>query len=156
MTRGKVAAVLLAVHALVWLPPGQGAPAPFPRRVAHKPPEQRLLGNWKVVRTDVSGKHFALLVSAGQRWRIDAGRITVRYADGSRDEITYQLDVSRRPRWLDLTFVSERLKGLTFYGIYDLAGDELKICYSRGRPKAIPRFLDEHHRGVTLLVLKRE
>lgn len=64
----------------------------------------------------------------------------------------YEVDASRKPKWIDLTS-----GGRTALGIYELRGDELKICYPEGRPgeRATAFESKEESANDVLIVLRR-
>jgi uncharacterized protein (TIGR03067 family) len=162
-----LAACLLGVGT-TWLgPDGPGlvqatarAPAPFRARRPAPPKGDRelILGAWKVVRADANGKHQPRDVSTEQRWTITRERITIDHGDGEKGEVEYKLDPAVRPRAVDLTFNGAPWRGTTFHGIYELKGNQLKVCYTRavGRRPTTFSVNGEADRGSVLLVLQRE
>ena len=67
------------------------------------------------------------------------------------------LDASKKPKHMDWMHQDGILKDKTWQGIYELNGDELKICYAEAdREKARPaEFATAQDSGLLLLKLKR-
>src|SRR5262249_38137075 len=95
-------------------------------------------------------------------WTFADGKIVVRQLDGHRDEWTFKLDVAPAPRAIDLRATSGVRTGSNSVGIYELKGNQLRVCLSWGVPQKRPgQFnsfgdgdLDED-RGRRLFVLER-
>jgi len=52
---------------------------------------------------------------------------------------THKLDTTKSPKTIDITDTEGPFKGKTVKGIYELKGDEFRICYSlpgKDRPKS--------------------
>ena len=73
-------------------------------------------------------------------------------ADGKTlNEVTYKLDVSKTPKWIDLTVGGEKQAG-----IFELKGDDLKICSNeKSGGKRPTRFESKPDSEHFLLVFKR-
>jgi uncharacterized protein (TIGR03067 family) len=66
---------------------------------------------------------------------IRGGRVT-ETAGGQVQESVLKVDPSAEPKAVDCTVVSGMNMGVTYLGIYDFQGDELRLCYAwRGRPR---------------------
>jgi uncharacterized protein (TIGR03067 family) len=50
---------------------------------------------------------------------------------GIERSASYRIDPSHDPRWIDITVQGGPRNGKTFYGIYELEGDSLRLCLSR-------------------------
>ena len=66
---------------------------------------------------------------------------------------TFKLDVTTKPKSMDVTFEEGPLKGKTMPAIYLLEGDELKICGGGERPA---EFVSAQGTGTVLFTYKRE
>src|SRR5262249_50937730 len=114
---------------------------------------QRILGAWEVVRVSANGKHLAHEVRSPQVWMVTRSLVTIRYQDGTEDTFAYDLDSARNPRAIDLLPVGP-LARWAFQGVYELEGDRLKVCRSRGsRPARLHEGAVQ--RGQILFFLKR-
>jgi uncharacterized protein (TIGR03067 family) len=119
------------------------APAPI------RPPiddRQAILGEWLLVSFSVRGdKPEECLVTV---WKFTK----THYEPGSKPKDTYTLDPKKIPKRIDFTYDGEIGKE-TMLGIYELKGDELKICVADDattRPKKC-----ERTPGCIFLILKR-
>jgi uncharacterized protein (TIGR03067 family) len=134
------------------------APAPLliRRPPPPKPDQELLLGVWKVVKGDASGKHLPRDVSTLQRWTFTRGLLTIDYGDGEPGKVSYKLDPAARPRAVDLKFNEGLWRGSTFHGIYLLTGNRLKVCYTRAVGRRPPDFdQSREDRGTVWLELER-
>jgi uncharacterized protein (TIGR03067 family) len=148
-----VHALLLLAAALPACPAAlPAAPAPVPKE---KPKQdgKGIQGTWRVVRVEANGKHLHHEVSDGQLWVITKDRLTVRYADGNVESFAYALDPAHKPKAIDLRPAAPATRS-SFRGVYELKGDRLNVCRSRGRR---PTGLTEGgvERGQVLFVLER-
>jgi uncharacterized protein (TIGR03067 family) len=72
---------------------------------------------------------------------------------GKEEEGTFKVDPKKSPKQLDVT-----TKNKTLHGIYDVKGDELKLCFENGgnpenRPK---KFATNKEEELVLIVFKRQ
>ena len=110
----------------------------------------KIQGAWKVVSWELGGEpappNGARLVFTDQTGRLEA-------PDGAY-LMTFELDPSRDPKTMDLVLMW--MGSAPAKGIYELKGDELRICYSWGwlpRPTA---FTTRPGAREMLYVLRRE
>jgi RNA polymerase sigma factor (sigma-70 family) len=74
----------------------------------------------------------------------------------SRPEWTIKLDPSKKPKAVDATVLTGPLKGKTRLGIYQIEGDELKLCLPRPDVKERPtEFKATEGSQLELITLKR-
>lgn len=115
----------------------------------------RLKGAWRVVSVTENGTGKS---SEDVRFRFNDNVLTVtdkageplKGPDGKPVARRFVLDLAKSPKSIDLT-LSSRFQTL---GIYDLSGDELKLCTAE---PGTPRPTEFKGRaGVALIVLKRE
>jgi uncharacterized protein (TIGR03067 family) len=113
-------------------------------------------GTWRFVSMNIQGmkvpeeqlKKFPKMVIHGKQFTLPEGDTTFRG--------TFKVDVSTKPKQIDVTFTSGPEKGKTCLGIYELEGDTYKVCMGlvgKPRPKA---FVAKAGSGHVLEVLKRE
>jgi uncharacterized protein (TIGR03067 family) len=69
---------------------------------------------------------------------------------------TFKVDVSKKPKTIDITFTEGPEKGKTFKGIYELEGDTYKVCLDPKGKDRPTKFETKKGTGVVLEVLKRE
>jgi uncharacterized protein (TIGR03067 family) len=114
--------------ALVLLLASGCAPAPVPDAEA-------LLGEWAVVDFRAPGGSEDR-AQFRNRARVTAETWSQVFTDGRYEDFEYALDPAREPKHLDLTFTDATGKRLTVRAIYELTGDELRVCL--GSPPVVP------------------
>jgi uncharacterized protein (TIGR03067 family) len=102
--------------------------------------DDALDGRWEVVeltRGDVAGKILpsedvtGIIVFTGDRFRFTLE--SFQFSD-PQASATVTLDASQTPKQMDLTFTAGPDAGKTAKGVYELAGDTLKICVPAAAP----------------------
>lgn len=90
-----------------------------------------LKGSWKAVRAERNGKPAPDL--KGHELTFAGNRFTIRSKEGKLlYEGTYRTDASKNPATIDFLHTKGDADGKTWQGIYELAGDTLKICDNAG------------------------
>ena len=117
-----------------------------------------LAGTWKVVRAEVDGKD--VLDGSPLEFRAVFTAETIKIEAGTPDpkqepQFTYKTDSSTSPKIIDLAGAGPQ-KGMTFEGIYEVSGGELKVCFraAAGVKERPTEFTSKD--GMVLLVLKRQ
>jgi uncharacterized protein (TIGR03067 family) len=114
---------------------------------------EKIQGTWKVVSAEDSGRKAPDEAVKTIKLVITKDKIAYKFGDDKMTEMTYKLDATKKPRWIDLT------KGdKTTLGIYQLEGDNLKICFPEGGKKERSTAFESKPDSANdvLLVLKRE
>jgi uncharacterized protein (TIGR03067 family) len=128
------------------------APAPEPGpKGAIKKEWKRLNGTWEMVRVVVDGKEQQEEVTV----TLKDAKYTAQVGDEVVDEGTFKLDPTTTPKSLDITPTSGPEKGKTSLGLYEVKGDNLRICFApegKSRPKA---FESKEGSGDILVTYKR-
>jgi uncharacterized protein (TIGR03067 family) len=83
---------------------------------------KKLEGSWDVLAIEAGGKEAPKEKGAPEKLTIKDGKLT-----GLGPEIRLATDATKKPKWLSMTFTREG-KDATVNAIYELNGDELKIC----------------------------
>jgi RNA polymerase sigma factor (sigma-70 family) len=122
---------------------------------------EKLQGIWQVVAYDSAGKPLG---GAGRPDRLVFAKDKIIFQAAMIDdvEVTYRLDLTKKPKQLDMTITLDG-KDVTLPGIYHLEGDTLKICFHTvfdgkepgDRPKEFATTADTLP-GVILTTLKRK
>lgn len=120
-------------------------------------------GTWKVVFLQEGGKKEpppppAAFEQLGMRIIITKDKYTVKLKDLTDAKI-YEIDPAKKPRWFDLAGVvapgGNRIG--PNLGIYELKGDDLKICFGKSGQGRPTKFDPNEDPAVDVsLVLKRE
>jgi uncharacterized protein (TIGR03067 family) len=116
-----------------------------------------LEGVWIGQSMEVDGKAMPAEVAAKMTFKFQGNKlfITGNTKDGREDEGTFKADSKKSPKQID---VSPRKDDKTVAGIYEIKGDELKICLrhsssAEGRPT---EFATKADAKLILLVLKKK
>ena len=126
------------------------------------PEIRKLLGNWQVVSwADETGeqvppeelKHFKFL--------FDGDRLTMRkFQDDQGTQCQFRIDATKEPKWIDLGMPTLTEGSTILEGIYNLAGDDLNLCFTSGLVNGVapPRpseFKTKPNQKYAVLLLKR-
>jgi RNA polymerase sigma-70 factor (ECF subfamily) len=152
MTRLAVAAVLVAVGGvagllyLVAAPPGGGD---------GRSDKDKLQGTWGVVAATIRGVDDGPEIEAMKKdFELDfrGDKVTIKL------EADYKLDPTTSPKQIDLfpSYGPAKEQNQVIHGIYELTGDELKLCISGPGEERPTKFASEKGSKVMLLMLKRK
>lgn len=116
---------------------------------AAKEDSDKLQGVW--IGTEVDTKDAS---KTAVRIEFKADKITITAKDRPPSPATYTLDPKKTPATIDM-IIKDGDKGAEMLGIYDVKGDNLKLCFSAtiaaARPKAF-----EANEDTILITLKRQ
>lgn len=110
-----------------------------------------LQGDWKVVSMNHNGRELPDV--GGYGIAFDGANVTIKQPNGNSTGKCTFLDPAKAPKEIDLT---PDAGGKKLLGIYELKGDELKLCLAladAGRPS---EFESKEGSNRRLVVLKRE
>jgi uncharacterized protein (TIGR03067 family) len=113
-----------ALLALVALTSGPAADAATKDREA-------VQGTWTVVEAEQDGEPLDRI--KGNTLVIDGDKFTIK-TKTSDLKGTFELHPGIMPKGMDLTHTQGAVEGRTWYAIYSLDGDDLKICYADPNP----------------------
>jgi uncharacterized protein (TIGR03067 family) len=85
-------------------------------------------GTWKPLSAELAGEKFPQNVLDTMKLVVNDGKYTVEVG-GKSDEGTVTIDPARSPKAMDIKGTNGPNKGKTFLVIYELKGDELRVCY---------------------------
>ncbi len=119
---------------------------------AADPTDQHPLeGAWIVVSGQTNGKAEDDMIDT--KVIFQGNKLTIqRSATGETDKATFTIDPKASPATIDIKGGDE---GTTVPGIYELSGDQLKICFRKGEGDRPAEFDSKPNSHVQLLVLKR-
>jgi uncharacterized protein (TIGR03067 family) len=112
-----------------------------------------LAGAWKVTSAVARGQERGQL--KGTLYTFKDGKLTRKSSRGER-KMTYTLDASKKPGTIDMTAVGGDRDGMKIKGIFEVKGDELKLCVSFLPDAERPKQFSGDEEGQALLTLKRE
>lgn len=116
---------------------------------------QTLQGTWNFVALEVDGAQIPEGMLNGSNITIKGDNFKS-ISGGVTYEGTIKIDASKTPKTLDLIFTEGPEKGKTAPGIYELGGDNWKICLSLGASSRPTEFATKPGTGHALETLKRE
>jgi uncharacterized protein (TIGR03067 family) len=115
----------------------------------------RFEGTWRFTFFEIEGTRLPEDASKNTRLILEGRHFTLR-GDATALKGTYKVDLSKKPKQIDVTFADGPDKGKTVHGIYELDGDTYRVCMGlpgKSRPTA---FESKPGSGHVLEVLKRE
>ena len=83
---------------------------------------KKLEGDWNIVGMEANGMAVPAGKGTPEKLTIKDGKMT-----GFGPEVKLSTDATKKPKWLNMTFSREG-KDATVNAIYEVDGDELKIC----------------------------
>jgi uncharacterized protein (TIGR03067 family) len=117
---------------------------------------KRLQGTWQVVSATSKGEKVPAEDIAELELVIDGDKISVREKGKVQERMMFKIDPAKRPRAIDFTHTDGPKKDKVDHAIYQLDGDNLKICVNEesggARPTAFASSAGSSH---SLIVLKR-
>jgi uncharacterized protein (TIGR03067 family) len=109
-----------------------GASAAEGAKAAVKAELKKLVGTWKVQAVESDGRTARDEDIKGLRYVIGAdGKWELRKDDQTQARGTFTIDPTKKPKTIDFKIeesISEQAKGKMSLGIYELDGDNLKVC----------------------------
>ncbi|HVS40312.1 MAG TPA: TIGR03067 domain-containing protein [Gemmataceae bacterium] len=122
---------------------------------ADDPPkgDKDLDGTWEMASIMQNGKD-ALTPPDKMLVTIKGGTVTVKIGDETHTA-TISVDASKTPKTLDLTFGDGPNKGKTAKAVYEIKGDELKICHGEPDAERPKELAAKEGSDLTLATLKR-
>ncbi len=85
-------------------------------------------GIWKPLSAELAGKKYPQKVLDTMKLVVKDGKYTVEVG-GQNDEGTVTYDPAKSPKTMDIKGTKGPNKGRTFLVIYELKGDEMRVCY---------------------------
>ena len=142
-------ATVVLIAALVW-----SAAATNPELIQEE--KQNLQGTWKVVFAESRGEVAPQKEIDGMEIIFAGDTIQVREKGKVQERFKFKLDPTMTPRAIDFTFTEGKKKGRTDRGIYQIEGNNLKICIEENKDAPRPRdFATKEGSDLSLVVLKR-
>lgn len=113
---------------------------------------KKLQGTWQVVKGFTGGREVPKEVADDSKFTFEGEVLSF---ESSRDKNTakIKIELTKSPRTLDAEVIDGADAGKKRLAIYELAGDTLKICWTRGENR--PEKLDGSRNDVIYVELKR-
>jgi uncharacterized protein (TIGR03067 family) len=119
---------------------------------------ERLQGKWEFVSLVYNGKDFFADGKARFDFVIKGDHVTVEGNDAVRKEyatLRLKPDPQTTPHCLDIVVTGGAQKDAVIEGIYELKGDELRICAKIGAKERPTEFASPEGASIVLAVLKK-
>jgi uncharacterized protein (TIGR03067 family) len=117
--------------------------------------EDPLQGTWSLVSLEVNGEALPVEKIKDSRLSIQGDVYTFRLGE-MRLALTYQADLSKEPKTLDMTVTEGPMKGKTYHAIFTFENGNLKICRNLEPDRERPtRFGSRPDSGLMVIVWKR-
>jgi uncharacterized protein (TIGR03067 family) len=118
---------------------------------------EKLQGTWVTQKMEFNGE------DVGEKFKLSfvfkGDDVTVEGNDEVKKEyakLKFKLDPSTTPRCVDITITAGTQKDAVIEGIYELKGDELRICAKIGGKERPAKFESPAGETMVLMTLKRE
>ncbi len=112
-------------------------------------------GTWQIVSLEVDGMKLPAETIKDSRLIIKGKEFTMKEKIATYKG-TFTIDAGKKPKTIDLKFTEGPEKGNTSYGIYELDGDDFKLCLTITAKDRPAEFATKAKSGLGLEVLKRE
>ncbi len=135
--------------------------ADTPKDDAVKSETAKLQGTWRVLSADRDGTKAPDDEIKKTTLVFKGDKLTAHRTENATKpeekiyEMSYTLDPTKNPKWIDVTYTSGERKGESSQGIYEFKDDTLRICMSRGTSRPMD-FETKPESQRHLIVLKRE
>lgn len=103
-----------------------------PRKDAIAKDRKALQGAWRVVELKADGQKIPLKKDQSIRFIFTDDKLSIEEGGKLSDEATYAIDPSVTPKHIDTTGTKGARKDVTYAGIYEIKGDELRYCDAKG------------------------
>lgn len=114
----------------------------------------KLQGPWKLTALENDGKKLPEDAVKAMRLSFKGDRLVLK-EENKEEEGVYKLDPTKKPKAMDLA-VKIGDKTDTVRLIYDLTGDDLKLCGGKAGKDRPTEFAAKTGSGLILMILKRE
>jgi len=117
---------------------------------------ERFQGTWMLESLEIGGMKMDTKMFKDVRLILEGDKFT--HKEGKEPAHgTFKVDVSKKPKTIDITFTDGPEKGNTILGIYELDGDSYKLCIDVAKKDVRPtKFESKKGTMLVLEVLKRE
>ena len=115
----------------------------------------KLEGTWQVVSLEVDGMMIPKETIKNSKLIIKSKEFTMK-ENIATYKGTFSIDPSKKPKTIDIKFTEGPENGNTSLGIYELDGDDLKLCLSVTTKERPTEFSAKPKSGHGFEVLKRE
>jgi uncharacterized protein (TIGR03067 family) len=116
---------------------------------------KKLTGTWQLVNGELAGNKFPEEAAKSTKLVIADSTYVVTVGEG-KDEGTVRVMPAESPKAMDISGTNGPNKGRTFLAIYELDGDNLKVCYDLAGKKRPTEFKTQAGGKLFLAIYKRQ
>jgi uncharacterized protein (TIGR03067 family) len=112
-------------------------------------------GTWRPLSAEFAGEKWPQKVLDTMKLTMEDGKYSVEVG-GRSDEGTVTCDPAKSPRAMDIKGTNGPNKGKTFLVIYELKGDELRVCYDLSGQSRPTEFATKARTQLFLVTYRKE
>jgi uncharacterized protein (TIGR03067 family) len=112
-------------------------------------------GTWTGVSATVNGEEVPAEELKKIHVTVEAGQYTVKLEDNVVEKGNFTIDPGKKPKQMDIKATEGQNQGKTFHGIYQLEGDDMKVCFVESDKDRPTDFTADKDSGRVLHVYKR-
>jgi uncharacterized protein (TIGR03067 family) len=112
-------------------------------------------GTWKPLSAELAGEKWPQKILDTMKLTMKGDKYTVEVG-GRNDEGTVTLDPAKSPKTMDIKGTNGPNKGKTFLVIYELKGDELRVCYDLSGKSRPTEFATKADTQLFLVTYRKE
>jgi uncharacterized protein (TIGR03067 family) len=113
----------------------------------------RLQGTWDFTSLEIDGQKMPQQMLTGSKIEIAGNKFTTTTGDAVYRG-TFKIDASQKPKTIDMTFTEGPEKGNAALGIYELEGENWKLCLTIANKERPKEFATKPNSGLALETLK--
>jgi uncharacterized protein (TIGR03067 family) len=114
----------------------------------------KLKGTWSVVSAETNGEKVPDLETKDIKMVFDGDKFIPKKGEQGKPA-TFVLDPTKKPKTIDIIIPEGNEQGQAMQGIYELNGDDLKLCFNRPGKERPTEFAGKAKETV-LMLLKRD
>jgi len=114
-----------------------------------KKEQEKLQGSWSVVAAEKDGAADDGIKN--DKVVIAGDKLTIKKSGGDEEPVTFTIDPAKKPKTLDINS-----KGQMILAIYELEGDNLKLCFSRPGSERPTELATKAGSNRMMVTLKRD
>ncbi|HEY1859096.1 MAG TPA: TIGR03067 domain-containing protein [Gemmataceae bacterium] len=112
-------------------------------------------GGWQPVTLKANGQEVPAEDLKKVHVAVEGGQYTVKVEDNVVEKGAFTVDPGKKPKQIDMKATEGQNQGKSFHGIYELEGDDLKVCFAEADKDRPKEYAAEKDSGQVLHVYKR-